>query len=81
MEGSRTPAAPFELGRFYITCCVADALPVSVSVFPTLVKGKESKDEWLEVKGALAQRGNKYVVDAESINPVSEPSNPYLSFR
>jgi uncharacterized repeat protein (TIGR03943 family) len=81
MEPNRAPTAPFGLGRFYITCCVADALPISVSVYPTLVKGRYPKDEWLEVKGALAQRGNRYVVEAESIDPVSEPSNPYLSFR
>ena len=81
MEANRDPSAPFELGRFYITCCVADALPVSVSVYPTLDKGRYSKDDWLEVKGALAQQDGKLVVEAESVDPVPQPSNPYLAFR
>ncbi len=81
MKSNRSPSEPFQLGRFYITCCIADAIPISVSIYPTLAKGRFIKDDWLEVDGALAKRDGRLVVDAESITQVDEPSNPYLAFR
>ena len=78
MQPAASPKAPFQLGRFYITCCVADAIPVSVPIYPTLAHGSFSQDSWLEVKGALAQHGDKLVVDAEQIKRVPQPSHPYL---
>jgi putative membrane protein len=81
MKSAKSPGAPFELGRFYVTCCIADALPISVPIDETLVRGSYSKDDWLEVTGALDQQGKRFVVKAERIRPVSEPDDPYLSFR
>jgi putative membrane protein len=81
MKAGSSPRAPFTLGRFYITCCVADAIPIGVTVDPTLAEGGFAKDSWLQVTGALDLNGNGYVVDAERIDEVPEPSNPYLAFR
>jgi putative membrane protein len=78
-KAAPSPAGPFQLSRFYITCCVADSIPVGVTVYPTLTRGSYSTDAWLTVKGALAKQGSNYVVKAESIRHVSEPKNPYLS--
>jgi len=78
MQAAASQKAPFQLGRFYITCCVADAIPISVPVYPTLAHGSFPKDSWLEVKGALAERGGKLVVDAEQIESIPQPSHPYL---
>jgi putative membrane protein len=81
MKAGSAPKAPFTLGRFYITCCVADAIPIGVSVYPTLAQGGFAKDTWLDVTGALDKRGKSYVVDAERVERIPEPSNPYLAFR
>jgi putative membrane protein len=81
MKAGSSPKAPFTLGRFYITCCVADAIPIGVTVEPTLAEGGFPKDTWLNVTGALDKKGKRYVVDAERIEKVPEPSNPYLAFR
>jgi putative membrane protein len=81
MKAGNSPKAPFTLGRFYITCCVADAIPIGVTVDPTLAEGGFPKDSWLEVTGALDKNGKGYVVDAERIEEIPEPSNPYLAFR
>jgi putative membrane protein len=81
MKAGNSPKAPFTLGRFYITCCVADAIPIGVTVDPTLAEGGFPKDSWLEVTGALDKNGKGYVVDAERIEQIPEPSNPYLAFR
>jgi uncharacterized repeat protein (TIGR03943 family) len=73
---------PFELSRFYITCCVADALPVGVTVVPGVVRqaSAERKDQWLAVTGTVVRRGRGYAVRAESIRKVTQPKDPYLSF-
>jgi putative membrane protein len=81
MRAGGSPKAPFTLGRFYITCCVADAIPIGVTVEPTLAEGGFPKDTWLNVTGALDRKGKRYVVDAERVQKVPEPSNPYLAFR
>jgi len=78
MQPAAGAKAPFQLGRFYITCCVADAIPISVPVYRTLAHGEFAKNDWLEVKGALARNGGHFVVDAESIKKVPQPSRPYL---
>jgi putative membrane protein len=81
MKAGDSPKAPFTLGRFYITCCVADAIPIGVTVDPTLAEGGFPANTWLDVTGALDNKSGSYVVDAERIEKVSEPSNPYLAFR
>jgi putative membrane protein len=81
MKAGNSPNAPFTLGRFYITCCVADAIPIGVTVDPTIAEGGFPKDTWLDVTGALDKKGTAYVVDAERIEKIPEPDNPYLAFR
>jgi putative membrane protein len=71
----------FTLGRFYITCCVADAIPIGVTVSPTLADGGYGKDTWLDIAGVLERKSGRYVVAAERIEKVPEPSDPYLAFR
>jgi len=83
VSGSRdVPAGSFELARFYVACCVADAQPVGVPIDPPAVpRRKFRRDTWLDVTGSLERRGRTFVVEAERIVPVSAPSQPYLSFR
>lgn len=75
-----SPSAPFVVSRFYITCCIADAVPIGVTVYPAIAKGGYPKDTWLSISGAVAKRGSAYVVEAESIKAVPQPKQPYLAF-
>jgi uncharacterized repeat protein (TIGR03943 family) len=74
-------ARRFELSRFYITCCVADAVPVSVHVIDRPGHGSHvHRDEWLDVTGLLARGNREWLVRAVRIRHVEAPSDPYLSF-
>jgi putative membrane protein len=80
---SSTPAGrgPFELSRFYITCCVADAVPVGVRVAPGTVRHlRLERDDWLDVTGVLTQGRREWIVRALRIEHVDAPSDPYLSY-
>lgn len=70
----------FQLSRFYITCCVADSIPIGATVLPaptghTAIR----KDRWLEVTGSLVARNGGLVVRADSVKGVTAPDRPYLS--
>ena len=71
------PAGTFELARFYIACCIADAEAVGVPV-----AGRAPRpNTWLEVQGSLARRGKRLVVMPDTITHVRAPRQPYLSFQ
>ena len=73
------PAGAFPLTRFSIFCCAADALPYTVPVrSPASGTKTYPRDTWLEVEGALYLDGSTWVLEAENIEEVSEPSNPYI---
>jgi putative membrane protein len=72
---------PFELSRFYITCCVADAVPVGVRVAPgSTLSGRLQRNDWIEVTGVLARGHREWIVQALRIEHVKPPADPYLSF-
>lgn len=78
------PAMPediFLLVRFVLTCCAADAYPVSL---PVQVEGDAKRfqgDQWLEVEGQMITREltgrRQLVVQASNLTPVPTPKNPY----
>ena len=70
----------FTLSRFYITCCVADAVPIGVHVSAGARGAKLDKDDWIDVTGALARGDREWIVRALRIEHVKPPSDPYLSF-
>ena len=71
------PSGTFELARFYIACCIADAEAVGVPV-----GGRGYKpNTWLEVTGSLAKRGKRFVVVPDKVIRVRAPEQPYLSFQ
>ena len=70
----------FTLSRFYITCCVADAVPIGVRVSTGPRGAKLEKDDWIDVTGALARGHREWIVRALRIEHVKPPSDPYLSF-
>jgi putative membrane protein len=73
------PEGAFELARFYVSCCAADAIPYSVVVDPAGSEAAFERDTWLRIDGYLEQRGSDYVVVAESVRETEEPSDPYLN--
>jgi uncharacterized repeat protein (TIGR03943 family) len=71
------PSGTFELARFYIACCIADAEAVGVPV-----GGRGYKpNTWVEVTGSLAKRGKRFVVVPDKVIRVRAPEQPYLSFQ
>ncbi|MBN8870461.1 MAG: TIGR03943 family protein [Solirubrobacterales bacterium] len=82
MKPSTTPRGRFDFGRFYITCCIADAVPVSVTVDANKAGGGPYRaDQWLAVVGYLQSGKDGYRLEASKITPVAQPSDPYLSFK
>jgi putative membrane protein len=72
---------PFELSRFYITCCVADAVPIGVHVSPGSARpGELHRDDWIDVRGVLARGHREWIIRALRIERMKPPSDPYLSF-
>ncbi len=80
------PGDYFFLTRFVLTCCAADAYPISLLVkLPqgSSVQGREAykPDTWLEVEGQMitaelaGQR--QLTIAANTLKPIPEPKNPY----
>jgi uncharacterized repeat protein (TIGR03943 family) len=70
---------PFTLSRFYISCCVADAVPIGVHVMAGH-GARLKRDDWLDVTGVLSRGHREWVVRALAIRHIKPPSDPYLSF-
>ena len=73
------PPGTFELTRFYVSCCAADAIPYSVAVEPPAGEVEALDDDrWAQVEGILELRGDRFVLVAERLRLVDEPDDPYL---
>jgi uncharacterized repeat protein (TIGR03943 family) len=81
MRASARPGDAFRLGRFYITCCVADSIPIDEAVLPAAGSPPYPKDAWLRVSGPLVRRGRGFALRAARVTRIAEPEDPYLSFR
>ena len=79
LDPSEAGPRSFQLGRFYITCCVADAVPIGVHVMPG-PRAKLKRDDWVDVTGVLSRGHREWVVRALAIRHIKAPSDPYLSF-
>jgi putative membrane protein len=81
LRPAKVRRGPFELARFYITCCVADSVPIGVTVEPADAKAPAyGKDDWLVVSGELVRRGRELRLRGTRIQSVKAPNHPYLSF-
>ncbi len=68
--------------RFVITCCAADAYPVSLPV--KLATGDRTSyppDSWLEIEGQMLTETldgkRQLTIQAKSLKTIPEPKNPY----
>jgi putative membrane protein len=68
----------FQLTRFVITCCVADATISYVTVVDA-PPGTFETDEWVRVTGPIYPLGTDILVQAESIEAIPPPDDPYLT--
>ncbi len=75
------PDQYFLLTRFVITCCAADAYPVSLPVKVAGSRTAYKPDSWLEVEGQMITENlggrRQLTIDARSLKPIPEPKNPY----
>lgn len=69
--------ATFSLTRFYVSCCAADAIPYSVPISVTGMADRPD-DTWVRVRGTLVDSGTGFLLDADRIDPVEPPQDPYL---
>lgn len=70
------------LQRYFVTCCIAHAKPVSVYLI-TENPGIMINDEWVKVNGYLVEHTNKWgkspALKAERIESIPKPQKPYLN--
>lgn len=76
MREPGTQPGLFQVGRFEINCCIADATALAVTVDPPAEIPAD--DQWIIVTGPLARRGGELIVDAEKIQLIDPPRRPYL---
>ena len=81
MKGPKSAGHPFDLARFYIYCCVADAVPIDVTIEPADPhQAAYRRDDWLSVSGELVRRGNELRLRGTRIRRIDAPKHPYLWF-
>lgn len=68
------------LYRYMISCCVADAMPLSVVLTGADVAGLKQQG-WVRVRGRLSPGpdGASLAIAVESIEPIKAPGHPYLT--
>jgi uncharacterized repeat protein (TIGR03943 family) len=75
------PADHFMAARFTVNCCVADATAIGLPVRWTSETSLTAGD-WIEVTGTFEVgefRGQRVpILNAESVEPISQPAHPYL---
>ena len=69
------------ISRFVITCCAADAYPISLPVKLNQSRDAYKPDSWLEIEGQMTTEtlaGKRQLTIASSaLKPIPEPKNPY----
>lgn len=75
------PEGQFLVARFIVTCCVADATAIGLAVEAPDINGQPFSG-WVRVKGTMQvvydQGKESLLIEADDIQSIPEPSNPYL---
>jgi uncharacterized repeat protein (TIGR03943 family) len=77
----RLPEGQFFVSRFILSCCAADGYAVGM-----IVEWEQAdtlkQDAWVQVKGPVDavsfENGVSPLIQAETVEPVSQPDQPYL---
>ena len=81
LKAARHEGGSFELARLYITCCVADSIPLTAKVEPVVPVPSFGRDDWVRVAGTLAREDGELVIRAERVRAEPRPNHPYLTYR
>lgn len=77
---SDLPEGTFMVGRFIITCCVADATAIGIAVQPP--EGQEMPTGWVRIQGTMTvttlNGSDALLIKADQISSIAEPAQPYL---
>ncbi len=69
------------ISRFIITCCAADAYPVSLPVKLSQNRDAYKPDTWLEIEGQMTTETlvdkRQLVIEAKSLKEIPGFKNPY----
>jgi uncharacterized repeat protein (TIGR03943 family) len=69
------------ISRFVITCCAADAYPISLPVKLSQGRDAYKPDSWLEIEGQMVTETlagkRQLTIAATALKPIPEPKNPY----
>lgn len=68
----------FDLARFSIFCCAADAVPYVARIRGAAGAAAPRVDAWVRVRGIVRREGDRFVVVAERVTTDRAPENPYL---
>lgn len=68
----------FYLSRFVVTCCAVDAQPIGVPVYLPGWEDQYAVGDWLRVTGGFASTPSGLALDADALEEVPEPDEPYL---
>ncbi len=77
MRKPGTPDGMFQIARFYLTCCVADATVLYATVDPT--GDVPPRNSWLDLTGTMERRDGQYIVRANNLRQIPAPKYPYLT--
>jgi uncharacterized repeat protein (TIGR03943 family) len=81
LKTARHEGGSFELARLYITCCVADSIPLTAKVEPVVPVPSFGRDDWVRIAGTLAREDGELVIRAERVRAEPRPNHPYLTYR
>lgn len=75
---SDLPSEQFQISRFVVVCCVADAAPVGLPVlWPDAAAWRD--DAWVQVQGRFGVGADgQPILLAETVTAVDSPQQPYL---
>ena len=68
----------FQLNRFVVTCCIADALNARTRVVD-VSGGPYRPGQWVSVTGQLYALPDQIILDAKAITAIPRPAHPYLT--
>ena len=80
LKAARREGGSFELARLYITCCVADSIPLTAKVEPVVPVPSFGRDDWVRVTGTLARDDGELVVRRSACAESRARSHPYLTY-
>ena len=77
---AQLPDGYFMVGRFIITCCVADATAIGIAVLPE--GDLDVPSGWVNVQGTMTltdfNGAEALLIEADQIIPIDVPDQPYL---